>query len=93
MAADSGKAWELSHQLAGKRKTIEFSKPVYVDERDDTDLLRKMIIDIPYAKWKKMGFSKGTLHYMKQKAKSVSRLLSMLMFGRDWRVGNVNYNV
>jgi CRISPR-associated protein Cas1 len=34
------------------------------------DLLRKKIIDMPYVEWKKMGFSKGTLHYMKQNAKS-----------------------
>jgi CRISPR-associated protein Cas1 len=33
-----------------------------------TDLLRKKIIDMPYTEWKKMGFSKGTLHYMKQNA-------------------------
>jgi len=35
--------------FAGKRKTIEFSKPVFVVKRDDSNLLRK-----------KMGFSKGT---------------------------------
>ncbi|MDA0525464.1 hypothetical protein [Methanococcoides alaskense] len=51
-------------------KTIEFNKPVYVGKRDDSDFLRKRIIDMPYAEWKKMGFSKGTLHYMKQNAKS-----------------------
>jgi CRISPR-associated protein Cas1 len=28
------------------------------------------IIDMPYTEWKKRGFSKGTLHYMKQNAKS-----------------------
>ena len=39
-------------------------------ERDDCDLLRKKILDMPYTEWKKMGFSKGTLHYMKQKAMS-----------------------
>jgi CRISPR-associated protein Cas1 len=38
--------------------------------RDDSDLLRKKIIDMPYTEWKKMGFSKGTLHYMKQDDKS-----------------------
>jgi CRISPR-associated protein Cas1 len=64
------KARELSHHLVGKRKTVEFSKPVYVGKRDDTDLLRQKIIDMSYAEWKKMGFSKGTLHYMKQNAKS-----------------------
>jgi len=32
--------------------------------------LRKKIIDMSYVEWKKMGFSKGTLHYMKQNAKA-----------------------
>ena len=64
------KARELSHHLIGKRKTIEFNKPVYVDERDDSDFIRKKIMDIPYTEWEKMGFSKGTLHYMKQNAMS-----------------------
>ena len=64
------KAREICHHHVGKRKAIEFSKHVYVGKRDDTDLLRKRIIDIPYAEWKKMGFSKGTLHYMKQNAES-----------------------
>ncbi|KGK98714.1 CRISPR-associated protein Cas1 [Methanococcoides methylutens] len=64
------KARELSHHLVGKRKAVEFVKPVYVGKRDDSDLLRKKILDMPYTEWKKMGFSKGTLHYMKQNAKS-----------------------
>ncbi|WP_250868857.1 hypothetical protein [Methanococcoides seepicolus] len=63
------KARELSHHLVGKRKTIEFIKPVFVVKRDDSDLLRKKIIYMPYTEWKKMGFSKGTLHYMKQNTK------------------------
>ena len=54
----------------GKRKTVEFCKPVYVVERHDSDDMRKKIIDMPYTEWKKVGFSKGTLHYMKQNAKS-----------------------
>jgi CRISPR-associated protein Cas1 len=45
-------------------------KPVYVVERDDSDLLRKKILEMPYGEWSKMGFSKGTLHYMKQNAMS-----------------------
>ncbi|WP_406661486.1 hypothetical protein V7O66_02920 [Methanolobus sp. ZRKC3] len=45
------------------------ARPVYVGKRDDTDLLRKKIIDMSYTEWKKMGFSKGTLHYMKQNAR------------------------
>ena len=28
------------------------------------------ILSIPYAQWKKRGFSKGTLHYMKKNAES-----------------------
>ncbi|WP_338101251.1 hypothetical protein [Methanococcoides seepicolus] len=39
-------------------------------KRNDTDFLRKKIIDMPYIEWKMMGFSKGTLHYMKQNVKS-----------------------
>jgi len=30
----------------------------------------KKILDLPYAEWKKIIFSKGTLHYMKQNAMS-----------------------
>lgn len=63
------KARELSHHLVGKRKTIEFIKLVYVVKRYDSDLLRKKIIAMPYTEWKKMGFSKGILHYMKQNAR------------------------
>ncbi|WP_305065623.1 hypothetical protein [Methanococcoides sp.] len=31
---------------------------------------RTKIIAMSHTEWKKMGFSKGTLHYMKQNAKS-----------------------
>jgi CRISPR-associated protein Cas1 len=44
--------------------------PVYEIERQDNMEIRKLILDISYVEWKKMGFSKGTLHYMKQNAKS-----------------------
>jgi len=37
-----------------------------IGKRDDTDFLRKKIIDMSYAEWKKMGFSKGTyIHTLK----------------------------
>jgi len=36
--------------------------------RWDADDIRKKIMDIPYAEWKRRGFSKGTLHYMKKNA-------------------------
>ena len=29
--------------------------------------MRKVIAEMPYAKWKKLGFSKGTLHPLKKK--------------------------
>ncbi|NPE31001.1 hypothetical protein HNV12_24210 [Methanococcoides sp. SA1] len=43
---------KFSYYLVGKRKMVDFSKPVYVAERDDTNLLRKNIIDRSYAEWK-----------------------------------------
>jgi CRISPR-associated protein Cas1 len=30
--------------------------------------MRQKILSISYADWKKMGFSKGTLHYLKKNA-------------------------
>lgn len=31
--------------------------------------MRQKILSISYTGWKKMGFSKGTLHYMKENAR------------------------
>jgi CRISP-associated protein Cas1 len=42
--------------------------PKYQIERQDSDEVRKRILSIPYAQWKKQGFSKGTLNYMKKNA-------------------------
>ena len=64
------KSRELAHYLIGKRKTLDFVKPVYQVERADSDGIRQNILDIPYSEWEMMGFSKGTLHSMKQNAKS-----------------------
>jgi len=64
------KARELAQYLVGKRKTVDFVSPVYEIERQDNMEIRQLILDIPYVEWKKLGFSKGTLHYMKQNAKS-----------------------
>jgi len=44
--------------------------PAYAVERQDSDEIRQKILDMPYAEWEKMGFSKGTLHYMKKNAES-----------------------
>ena len=63
------KTRELAHYLIGKKKTIDFLKPSYEIERQDSNEIRKKILDISYSDWKKLGFSKGTLHYMKKNAK------------------------
>ena len=38
-------------------------------ERQDSEDVMQNILSISYTDWKKMGFSKGTLHYMKENAK------------------------
>lgn len=63
------KVKEFSHHLVEKRKTIDFSNPCYAVERQDSEVARQKILSISYADWKKRGFSKGTLHYMKENAK------------------------
>ena len=63
------KTRELAQYLVEKRKKIDFSKPKYAVERQDSEDIRQKILSISYTDWKKMGFSKGTLHYMKQNAK------------------------
>ena len=47
-----------------------FVKPEYEIEKIDSYDIRQKILNISYFDWKKLGFSKGTLHYMKQNAKS-----------------------
>ncbi len=64
------KARELAHYLTGKKKELDFTIPEYEIERVDSYEIRQKILNISYADWKKLGFSKGTLHYMKQNAKS-----------------------
>ena len=64
------KARELAHYLVGKKKMPDFVIPAYTVERQDSDEIRQKILNMSYTEWKKMGFSKGTLHYMKQNAKS-----------------------
>ena len=47
-----------------------WTRPEYEIERIDSYDIRQKILNIFYVDWKKLGFSKGTLHYMKQNAKS-----------------------
>jgi CRISPR-associated protein Cas1 len=63
------KTRELAQYLVEKRKSIDFSKPAYSIERQDSEEIRQKILSISYTQWENMGFSKGTLHYMKQNAK------------------------
>jgi CRISPR-associated protein Cas1 len=64
------KTRELAQYLVGKRKSIDFSKPAYSVERQDSEDVRQKILSISYNDWKNMGFSKGTLHYMKKNAEA-----------------------
>ena len=64
------KTRELVQYLVEKRKAIDFSKPEFTIDRQDSDDIRQKILSISYTEWKNLGFSKGTLHYMKQNAKA-----------------------
>ncbi len=64
------KTRELAQYLTGKKRTLDFKSPEFSLDRQDSDEMRKKILDISYKDWKEMGFSKGTLYYLKQNAKS-----------------------
>ena len=59
----------MAQYLVGVGDTIDFSNPYYTVERQDSGGIRQKILGISYTDWKKRGFSKGTLHYMKRNAK------------------------
>jgi len=48
---------------------LDLASPSWVIDRQDSDEMRQKILAIPYAEWKKMGFSKGTLYYLKKNAR------------------------
>jgi len=60
---------DLAHYLVGDKSEINFEKPFFEIERTDTEEIRRLISEMPYTVWKKMGYSKGTLHPLKQKVK------------------------
>jgi CRISPR-associated protein Cas1 len=62
------KARELAHYLISKKKSLDLSSPEYQIDRQDSEEIRKKILSIPYSEWKKRGFSKGGLNYMKKNA-------------------------
>lgn len=59
------KTYELAQYLIGNKKSLDFSVPEPDSKRDDSGELRDRIKGLSYKKWKDMGFSKGTLHYLK----------------------------
>ncbi len=64
------KARELAYYLIGKRKKLDFTTPHEPLIRIDTAEIRKKILDVSYTQWGKLGFSRGTLHYMKKNARN-----------------------
>ncbi|WP_321418386.1 CRISPR-associated protein Cas1 [uncultured Methanomethylovorans sp.] len=64
------KTRELVQYLVEKRQVIDFNRPEFTIDKQDSDDIRQKILSISYTDWKTMGFSKGTLHYMKQNAKA-----------------------
>ena len=63
------KTRELAHYLVEKTKNLEFVSPEFGVFRVDSQEIRQKILKISYSDWRKLGFSKGTLHYMKQNTK------------------------
>lgn len=64
------KVRELAHYFTSKKEKPDFVKPEYDVERIDSYDIRQKILNISDVDWKKLGFSKGALNYMKQNAKS-----------------------
>lgn len=63
------KTVELGKYLNGERKTLDLSDPCPALVRDDSTVLREKILNLSYAEWADMGYSKGTLHQLKKKAR------------------------
>ncbi|WP_406661341.1 hypothetical protein V7O66_02120 [Methanolobus sp. ZRKC3] len=55
------KTRELAQYLVGKRKAIEFIKPKYAVERQDSEDVRQKILSISYTDWKKMGWNAAVI--------------------------------
>jgi CRISPR-associated protein Cas1 len=56
--------------LGKKTQNFDFSTPKFTLNRQDSDKIRQKIDKISYVNWQNMGFSKGTLHYMKKNSKA-----------------------
>ncbi len=60
---------ELAHYVIGKKGIFNMEEPFFEIERNDTEEIRGAITKMPYKRWKELGYSKGTLHPLKQKVK------------------------
>jgi CRISP-associated protein Cas1 len=63
------KTRELAHFLTSKNADFNVFNPKLNVNRQDTNEIRQKILTISYADWKKRGFSKNGLHYMKKNAR------------------------
>ena len=61
---------ELAQFLIEEKKSVDFCKPEYTIARQDSEDIRQKILSISFTDWDNMGFSKGTLHYMKKNAEA-----------------------
>jgi CRISPR-associated protein Cas1 len=66
------KAGELADYLQGKIKLLDLGVPSPVLARDDSAAFRRKVLDITYAEWQAVGYSKGTLHQLKKKARMIA---------------------
>ncbi|MDD4250397.1 MAG: CRISPR-associated endonuclease Cas1, partial [Methanosarcina sp.] len=55
--------------IYGQKRKPDFSSE-FRGQRVDSQEIRQKILSISYSDWKKLGFSKGSLYYMKQNATS-----------------------
>jgi CRISPR-associated protein Cas1 len=62
------KGQELGQYIVGKRMVLDLSDPRPVLRRDDNEEMRRKILDMTYTEWRKLGFNKSTLHYLKKHA-------------------------
>jgi len=60
------KTRELVRSLIVQNVTFDVSTSVLNIRRNDSEQVRQKILNISYTEWQKMGFSKGTLYYMKK---------------------------
>lgn len=62
------KVGELADYMQCKSKVLDLGTPVPMLVRDDSAELREKVLEIGYAEWRAMGFSKGTLHHLNERA-------------------------